>query len=167
MAATSLAPVFKGCTTAAGRVPARRPVVHPRLVAAVTGVSCAAHVWLALFGQHGVWVGVLMLALAAVCLPCAVHIWRHSRVGALHRVTASALAMVLLHAALLLGTAGGGHAHGGDPASSVVVPTGTAHLLLVIGMEITTAILAATLVSRLRRVTGFPGPVVLPAGMRP
>ena len=150
VAATSLAPGFKESTTTEGRVPARRPVVHPRLVAAATGVSCAAHVWLALFGQHGVWVGVVMLALAAVCLPCTVHIWRHSRVAALHKVSASALAMVLLHAALLLGAAGGGHAHGGVPASSAVVPAGTAHLLLVIGMEITTAMLAATLVSRLR-----------------
>lgn len=150
MAVTSLAPGLKESTTAAGRVPTRRPVVHPRLVAAGTGFSCAAHVWLALFGQHGVWVGAVMLALAAVCLPCAIHIWRHSMVGALHRVTASALAMVLLHAALLLGTAGGRHAHGGVPASSAVVPAGNAQLLLVIGMEITSALLAATLVARLR-----------------
>jgi hypothetical protein len=93
-----------------------------------------------------------MVALAAVCLPCTVHIWRRSRLAALHRVTASALAMVFLHAALLLGTAGGGHAHGGAPPSSAVFFEGAARLLLVIGMEIATALLAATLVARLRRV---------------
>lgn len=96
-----------------------------------------------------------MLALAAVCLPCTVHIWRHSRVGALHQVTATALAMVLLHAALLPGMAGGGHAHGAVPPSSAVMPAGCAHLLLVIGMELATALLAATLVARLRRSKGL------------
>jgi hypothetical protein len=92
-----------------------------------------------------------MLALAAVCLPCSVHIWRHGKVAALHQVTASAVAMVALHAALLMGAGGAGHAHGGGPASDVADVSGSSRLLLVIVVEITTALLAATLVARLRR----------------
>jgi hypothetical protein len=88
-----------------------------------------------------------------VCIPCTVHIWRHSRVGALHQVTVSALAMVGLHAVLLLSAGGSGHAHVAGPASDAVVSSGAAQLLLVIGLEITTALLAATLVARLRRST--------------
>ncbi|BCW42090.1 hypothetical protein StoSoilB3_36250 [Arthrobacter sp. StoSoilB3] len=138
-------------TTTAGRVRSAGPVLHPRLCAALTAVSCAVHLWLAASGHHDAWLGILMIALAAVCIPCTVHIWRHSRVGALHQVTISALAMVGLHAVLLLGAGGAGHAHGGRPSSNVVDTSGAAQLLLVIGLEITTALLAATLVARLRR----------------
>ena len=151
MAATSLAPATAGSTTAAGRVRANGPVLHPRLVAVVTAASCAAHLWLAVSGHHGVWLGVLMVALAGVCVPCAVHVWRHSRVGALHQVTAAAVAMAVLHAALLLGAGGAGHAHAGTPPSSAVDP-GAGQLLLVIALELATALLAATLVARLRRL---------------
>ncbi|MDI2022751.1 hypothetical protein [Paenarthrobacter nicotinovorans] len=138
-------------TTTAGRVRSAGPVLHPRLCAALTAVSCAVHLWLAASGHHDAWLGILMIALAAVCIPCTVHIWRHSRVAALHQVTISALAMVGLHAVLLLGAGGAGHAHGGRPSSNVVDTSGAAQLLLVIGLEITTALLAATLVARLRR----------------
>ncbi|MCF3138379.1 hypothetical protein LRQ04_03820 [Paenarthrobacter sp. AR 02] len=132
-----------------GRV---RPVLHARACAVLTALSCAVHLGLAASGHHDAWLGILMVALAAVCIPCTVHIWRHSRVGALHQVIGTALAMVALHAVLLLGAGGSGHAHGGRPASNVVDTSGAAQLLLVIGLEITTALLAATLVARLRRV---------------
>jgi hypothetical protein len=141
----------------AGRVRSAGPVLHPRICAALTAVSCLVHLWLAASGHHDAWLGILMIGLAAVCLPCTVHIWRHSRVGALHQVTLSALAMVGLHAVLLLGAGGAGHVHGGRPASNAVdasgavALSGSAGLLLVIGLEITTALLAATLVARLRR----------------
>ncbi|HKU35770.1 MAG TPA: hypothetical protein VJP90_09490 [Paenarthrobacter sp.] len=140
-------------TTFAGRVRTNGPVLHPRICAALTAVSCAVHLWLAASGHHEAWIGIVMIALAAVCVPCTIHIWRHSRVGALHQVTGSALAMVALHAALLLGAGGAGHAHGGRPSSGAVDPSGAAQLLLVIGLELTTALLAATLVARLRRRT--------------
>lgn len=141
----------------AGQVRASGPVLHPRMCAALTAVSCLVHLWLAASGHHDAWLGILMIGLAAVCVPCTVHIWRHSRVGALHQVTMSAVAMVGLHAVLLFGAGGAGHAHGGRPSSNVgdtsgtVVSSGSAGLLLVIGLEITTALLAATLVARLRR----------------
>ncbi len=138
-------------TTMTGRVRSTGPVLHPRICAVLTAVSCLVHLWVAAWGQHGAWLGVLMIAVAAICVPCTVHIWRHSRVGALHQVTVSAVAMIALHSVLLLGAGGAGHAHGGGPASSVADTTGAAGLLLVIGLEITTALLAATLVARLRR----------------
>lgn len=138
-------------TIFSGRVRSSGPVLHPRLCATLTAVSCLVHLWLAVSGHHNAWISMLMIALAAVCVPCAVHIWRHSRVGALRQVIGSALAMVALHAVLLLGTGGAGHAHGGRSPSGAVNTDGAAQLLLVIGLEITTALLAATLVARLRR----------------
>ena len=56
-------------------------VFHSRICAAVTAASCLAHLWLAAGNQHGTWLNLLMLAMVAVCLPCAVHIWRHGRPG--------------------------------------------------------------------------------------
>ncbi|WP_224089235.1 hypothetical protein [Arthrobacter sp. StoSoilB13] len=144
-------------TTTTGRVRSTGPVLHPRICAALTAVSCAVHLWLAASGHHGAWLGILMIALAAVCVPCTFHIWRHSRVGALHQVTVSAVAMIALHAVLLLGAGslsgagGAGHSHGGGPTSNAFDTSGATGLLLVIGLEITTALLAATLVARLRR----------------
>ncbi|YCH10308.1 hypothetical protein ACTAQJ_19740 [Arthrobacter sp. alpha11c] len=138
-------------TTMTGRVRSTGPVLHPRICAVLTAVSCLVHLWVAAWGHHGAWLGVLMIAVAAICVPCTFHIWRHSRVRALHQVTVSAVAMIALHSVLLLGAGGAGHAHGGGPASSVADTTGAAALLLVIGLEITTALLAATLVARLRR----------------
>jgi len=150
VAATSPSAELLRRTTAAGRVRANGPVLHPRLVAVVTAVSCGAHLWLALSGHHGVWVGLLMVALAAVCVPCTVHIWRHCRLGALHQVTVAAVAMAALHAVLLFG-GGAGHVHGGAPPSPAADSGGT-QLVLVIALELATALLAATLVARLRRV---------------
>jgi len=150
--ATSLVAAGARSTTAAGRPGAKGPVLHSRLVAVVTAAGCAAHLWLAAAGRHGLWLSVFMLALAAVCLPCVVHIWRHSRLGALHQVTGAAVAMAALHAFLLLGAGGAGHAHAGAPPSSIAPANGAPELLLVIALELTTALLAASLVSRLRRV---------------
>ena len=151
MAATSLAPATAGSTTSAGRRRAKGPVLHPRLVAVVTALCCVAHLWLAASGHHEAWFAVLMVVPAAVCLPCAVHIWRSSRVGALHQVAGAAAAMAGLHAFLLLGSRGAGHSHAGGPPSSAAHADG-AGLLLVIALELGTALLAATLVARLRRL---------------
>ena len=134
------------------RVRTSGPVLHPRLCAVVTAGSCLAHLWLAVENHHGAWLNVLMLALAAVCLPCAVHIWRHSRVSALRQVMAAALIMVAVHVVLLLGVSSGGHNHSAGPASKVVDTSGAGAVLAVIALEITTALLAATLVARPRSV---------------
>jgi len=62
-------------------------------VAAVTASSCLVHLWLVAGNHHGLWMNLLMLAMVAVCLPCAVHIWRDGRAGALRQVMGCALAM--------------------------------------------------------------------------
>jgi hypothetical protein len=75
-----------------------------------------------------------------------------------------ALALTVLHAALLLGAAGSrggppGHGHGtaalpaaGDGGQAAM------ELLAIVALEITTALLAATLLARLRRrLTGLSG----------
>ena len=127
-------------------------VFHSRICAAVTAASCLAHLWLAAGNQHGTWLNVLMLAMVAVCLPCAVHIWRHGRLRALRQVMAAALAMTGVHAVLLLGTGAGGagHIHNGAAAAAGAAPAGPVALLAVIALEMTTALLAATLLARLR-----------------
>ncbi|WP_457962221.1 hypothetical protein M1E17_11615 [Arthrobacter sp. D1-29] len=140
-------------TTTAGLARASRPVLHPRLCAVVVAGSSAVHLWLAATSRHGAWLGALMLVLAVVCLPCVVHIWEHSRVAALRRVMACAVGMVALHGLLLAAGGAGGHAHGGVPASDAPSVNGAAGLLLVIALEITTALLAATLLARLRRTS--------------
>lgn len=129
-------------------------VFHSRICAAVTAASCLAHLWLAAGNQHGTWLNVLMLAMVAVCLPCAVHIWRHGRHRALRQVMAAALAMTAVHAVLLLGTGAGGTGHSHHVSTAAAgadaAPSGSGALLAVIALEMTTALLAATLLARLR-----------------
>jgi hypothetical protein len=131
-------------------------VLHPRICAAVTAASCLTHLGLAAGNQHGTWLNLLMLAMVAVCLPCAVHIWRHGRVTAVRQVMAAALAMTGVHAVLLLGagSGGAGHIHNGAAAAAAAAagaaPAGPVALLAVIALEVTTALLAATLLARLR-----------------
>jgi hypothetical protein len=62
---------------------------------------------------------------------------------------AAALAMTGVHAVLLLGGGAGGlgHHHG---AVAAAAPSGSGALLGIIALEITTALLAATLLARLR-----------------
>src|SRR4051812_43201146 len=122
----------------AGRVRARGHVLHPRTCAAVTAASCGAHLWLVAGNQHGTWLNVLMLAMVAVCLPCAVHIGRRARVQPLRQVMASALAMTGVHAVLLLcaGTGASGHIHpaaaAAAPASAGAASSGAGALLVII-----------------------------------
>lgn len=134
-------------------------VFHSRICAVMTAASCLAHLWLVGGNQHGTWLNLLMLAMVAVCLPCAVHIWRRGRdcdprrASAPHRVMASALVMTGVHAVLLLGNrpGAGGHTHPGAAAAAAgAAPSGSGALLAVIALEITTALLAATLLARLR-----------------
>ncbi|WP_258064522.1 hypothetical protein [Arthrobacter sp. ZGTC131] len=149
---------------AAGPVLRPGPIVHSRLVhsrvvAAATAASCLVHLWLVTGSHHGLWLNVLMLAMVGVCLPCAFHIWRDGRAGSLRQVMACGLAMTVLHAALLLGGAAGGaaagHSHGTAlPAAGAgwsAAGSASGGLLAIVALEITTALLAATLLARLRR----------------
>ena len=139
--------------------PASGRILHSRAVAVVTAGSCAVHLWLAAVNHHGVWPGAVMLAMVGVCLPCAVHLWRGAGERSLRQVMGCALAMTALHAVLLLGVpaiAGGvpGHAHAGAAAQlgGAGDASRAAGLMAVVGLEITTAFLAATLLARLRSV---------------
>ncbi|QYF90373.1 hypothetical protein [Arthrobacter sp. PAMC25284] len=129
------------------------PTLHARLCAVVTAGSCALHVWLAAAGRHSGWLSALMIAMVVACLPCTVHIWRQVRVGALQRVMVSALAMAVLHAFVLLAAGPSGHGHAGlsgaGPTAGIGDPA-AAVMLGVVAVELTTALLAATLVARLR-----------------
>lgn len=146
--------------TVAGGLGARAGIAfHSRICAAVTAASCLAHLWLVAGNQHGTWLNLLMLAMVAVCLPCAVHVWRQGRAGALRQVMASALAMTGVHAVLLLGAGSGAgasaHVHqGAATAAAGAAPPGAGALLAVIALEMTTALLAATLLARLREQPG-------------
>jgi hypothetical protein len=140
--------------------------LHSRAVSAVTAASCVVHLWLVAGNHHGPWLGVVMLAMVGVCLPCAVHLWRGGREKTLRQVMGCALAMAALHAVLLLGapalsgTAAPGHSHAGAAAGVGFLGTGSVGsgflgsgaegLLAVVVLEITTAFLAATLLARLR-----------------
>jgi len=90
--------------------------------------------------------------MAVVDRPCALHIWGHSRMAALQRVMACAISMVVLHGLLLADRKTGGHIHAGVPSSNVAGVSSAGGLLMVIALEIATALLAATLVARLRSV---------------
>jgi Kef-type K+ transport system membrane component KefB len=126
-------------------------MLHSRICAAVTAASCLGHLWLAVGNHHPLWLNVAMVAMVAVCLPCSLHIWRHGRVRALHRVIGCALAMAVLHALLVLGAGPSGHAHAASAGAGAGTSTSAAAVsLAVIAVEITTALLAATLVARLR-----------------
>ena len=147
-------------------------VFHSRICAAVTAASCLTHLGLAAGNQHGTWLNLLMLAMVAVCVPCAVHIWCQSRVRSLRQVMASALAMTGVHALLLFGAGSGagaaGHFHHGAAAAAAgAMPSGAGALLAVIALEMTTALLAATLLARLRHRGLTAGPGALPAGAGP
>lgn len=143
-------------------VPAPARILHSRAVSAVTAASCIVHLWLVAGNHHGPWLGVVMLAMVGVCLPCAVHLWRGAGGRSLRQVMGCALAMTALHAVLLLGVpgAGGGppgHAHAGaarsaGAASGAGAAADAAGLMAIIFLEITTAFLAATLLARLRAV---------------
>lgn len=90
-----------------------------------------------------------MLVSAVVCLPCMVHIWRQCGIIALRQVMCSAVLMIAVHGLLLLDGGATGHSHSAGAPSGAGTST-AAGLLAVIGLEITTAWLAATLVARLR-----------------
>lgn len=139
--------------------------LHSRTVSAVTAASCVVHLWLVAGNHHGPWLNVMMLAMVGVCLPCAVHLWRGGRESALRQVMGCALAMIALHAVLLLGapalsgSGALGHLHAGAaaaPGAGLVgagsLGQGAEGLLAIVVLEITTAFLAATLLARLRSV---------------
>ena len=129
----------------------RGPFLHPRICAWAVLFSSAVHLWMATGEHHPVWMRVLMLVMVGACLPCAVHIWKHSSVKALQQVAACAVAMAALHLLLVLAAPSSGHVHG-EVSSHGASAAGST--LLIIAVEMGLALTAATLVARLRAREG-------------
>ncbi|MEV7648645.1 hypothetical protein [Arthrobacter sp. NPDC089319] len=98
-----------------------------RLCAVVAFLSIAAHLWMAWQHRDTPWQGLLMLAMAAFCLPCAVKTWRHGGAGPARMLMLAALAMAAFHTLLLTGAGShaGGHAgaHAGHGMAAVAGST--------------------------------------------
>ena len=72
--------------------------------------------------HHGGVLAALMLAMAAVCLVCAVHLWSGpARARVWVTIIAMDLAMVLTHLALLPVAGAGAHVHTSATGTSAVV----------------------------------------------
>jgi hypothetical protein len=147
-----------------------RPMLSARLCAVVAFASIGAHLWMAWQHLHTPWQSVLMLAMAAFCLPCALKSWRHGGAGPARMLMFAALAMAAFHALLLTGagtvlaagTTGGGHAgHGMAAAAASINVTGAASgaavlphtgmMLAVVVLELLAAGAAAAYLHRLRQ----------------
>ncbi|MQA35129.1 hypothetical protein [Modestobacter roseus] len=96
-------------------VPTRpRAVALGRVAAGLAAASAAVHLLL-VDGSLG---SLVMVAMAAACLPCAWHLWR-SPTGSVWRFTAGVdAAMLVLHAQLMGGSPV--HAHHGGTSPSLM-----------------------------------------------
>jgi hypothetical protein len=153
-----------------------RLVLLARLCAVVAFVSIAAHLWMAWQHLDTPWQSVLMLLMAAFCLPCALKTWRLGGARPARMLMFAALAMAAFHTLLLTGAGShagshaGGHAgHGMATAAGTAVIAGghagtavgpasltagiphTEMLLGVILLELAAAMSAAVYLHRLRQ----------------
>jgi hypothetical protein len=100
--------------TGAAVVPLARSLVLGRVAALAAVASAAVHLALLDASSLG---SLLMLVMAAVCLPCAWHLWR-SPTAAVWRITAAVDAVMLVgHAQMLAGGSAPPHVHAGPPGS--------------------------------------------------
>ncbi|GHD00420.1 hypothetical protein [Zhihengliuella salsuginis] len=130
-----------------------------RTTAALATAVAALHVWVlaAHAGPHGLWLSAALLVMTAVCLKCALGLWRarspRARRAELTAMLAISSAMALAHAALMLGLPGLGGAHAGHGAmvagSAAGVPSSSLMMLALIPLEIVVAAAAAAALRRL------------------
>lgn len=135
-----------------------QPVVG-RIGAVLAMVSVALHVML-IASTPTVWM-VVMLALAAVCLLCAWHLWTAPTTRTWILVAMSGAAMLVVHAAMMrpgpvdaspAGQMGGHHgAHGVSAAGGIDVMTAA---MVVTAAEVTLAIVVVAAGALARRVGG-------------
>ncbi len=117
---------------------APRPGLLGRGAAGLALASAAVHVLLLDAGSLG---SLVMVAMAAVCLPCAWHLWR-SPSASVWRLTALAdAAMLVLHVQMLGSSSGHGMSHGSSPSGG----------LMFFGLALIGAQLALAAVALLRR----------------
>lgn len=105
--AAAAAPALANCSRELPRL--RRTTV------ALAGVSAMLH--LLMIGHGSVLAGLLMVGMAALCLPCAVHLWQSATVRAWTAVGAMNAAMLIMHG-WMVRSAAGGHAAVEMPAGS-------------------------------------------------
>jgi hypothetical protein len=143
-----------------------------RLCAVVAFVSIAAHLWMAWQHLDTPWQSLLMLVMAAFCLPCALKTWRHGGARPARMLMFAALGMAAFHTLLLTGAGShaGGHAghgmaaaagstaiaggHAGTAVGTASLTAGLPHtemLLGVILLELVAAMSAAVYLHRLRQ----------------
>ena len=116
---------------------APRPGLLGRGAAGLALASAAVHVLLVDAGSLG---SLVMVAMAAVCLPCAWHLWR-SPSASVWRLTALLdVVMLVLHAQMLGSSSGHGMSHGSSPEG-----------LMLLGLGLVGAQLALAAVALLRR----------------
>ncbi len=100
---------------------APRPGLLGRGAAGLALASAAVHVLLLDAGSLG---SLVMVAMAAVCLPCAWHLWR-SPSASVWRLTALLdVVMLVLHAQMLGSSSGHGMSHGPSPDGLMLVGLG-------------------------------------------
>lgn len=141
----------------------RRAGLPARLCATVALASVGAHVWMGWQHRAMPWEAALMLLMAAVCLPCAVDVWRGAHRRAVTILFAMALAMVAVHGALLVGSGSmGAHQHGAMSAMGAMGSMGdagaqgaaanplAASMLGIIALELGVAMAAAWVMRRTR-----------------
>ncbi|WP_139346764.1 hypothetical protein [Sinomonas mesophila] len=150
-----------------GAAPAR---LRGRLAAAAAAAGAAAH--LAMVPSGG-WMAALGLAMAAACVPCAWHLWRRPAARTARALLGMSLAMVFIHAVLVLrpepaaahGVAAHAHAQPGGAGVAPVAghpvaghPTaGHAEAMLaVVGADLLAAFLAAAWLGAARRARPQP-----------
>jgi hypothetical protein len=114
--------------TSAAVVPLSLAVALGRVAALAAVASAAVH--LALLDASSL-ASLLMVAMAAVCLPCAWHLWR-SPTAAVWRMTATVDAVMLVVHAQMLGDRAPAHAHGGHPGQLMWLGLGLVAVQLVL-----------------------------------
>lgn len=133
--------------------------ISGRWAAAATAAGAGAHLAMV---PGGGWMAALGLGMAAVCLPCAWHLWRAPSLQAARTVIGMSLAMVALHAALILGAGPAAHdgahshaAHAAHAASTAEAASGhTGAMLAAVAIDLLAAFAAAAWVRRQRTATG-------------
>lgn len=117
---------------------APRPGLLGRGAAGLALGSAVVHVLLLDAGSLG---SLVMVAMAAVCLPCAWHLWR-SPSPSVWRLTALVdVLMLVLHAQMVGSSSGHGMAHGSSPDGG----------LMLLGLGLIVAQIALAAVALLRR----------------
>lgn len=118
--------------------PGPDPVAIRRVVAGGALLAVAGHLAVTALAP-GV-ATLLMMLMAAACLPCALHLWAHGDRRAWWGLGAGAGLMVVVHSVLMAG-----HAHGGD--TSTATAAADVHALMWALTWLETAVAAVCLVA--------------------